>query len=272
MWSKDKPRFRGCDPAGAPPGWCLRWVAYAQGEPRMVINRPKHAHTSFVYIVGGFGTVTIAGNEHRLGPGDAFVLPQGMDHRLAYDDLDPWKMLFLGCRGPLPTQLRVAYGIEDTLVFRRAPIAQPIRNLLNFSGSDGDLQLSTGHTIHELVSKLHACVKIAPDWPDIVIRAKAFIDSNLESAIRLSDIASHAGCSEAHLSRSFRRCVGHPPIDYLIARRMDLAKALLDTTSEPVKAIAERLGYRDTFAFSHAFKSVIGTSPSLWRAAQNLAR
>jgi AraC-like DNA-binding protein len=268
MWRKDTPRFRGCDPTGAPPGWCLRWVSYAQGVPRLVVNRPKHAHTSFVYIDAGYGTVSIAGREARLGPGDAFVLPQGMDHRLVYDDLDPWRMLFLGCSGSLPASLRLAYGLEDIFIFPGAAIAQPMRNLLNFTGSDAELQLRTGQVLHELVIKLHASIRNDPGWPEIVTRAKAFIDANLESSMRLADIAAHAGCSEAHLSRSFRSCIGSPPIDYLIARRMDLAKALLDTTGEPIKAIAERLGYRDTFAFSHAFKSVVGSSPSQWRTDQ----
>jgi AraC-like DNA-binding protein len=50
---------------------------------------------------------------------------------------------------------------------------------------------------------------------------------------------------------------------------MELAKALLDTTGESVKAIAERLGYRDSFAFSHAFKAVVGAAPSKWREVQH---
>ena len=269
MWSKNALRYRGCDPAGAPPGWTLRWVAYAQGTPRMVVNRPKHAHTSFVFVEAGFGTVSIAGINQRLGPGDAFVLPQGMDHRLVYDDLDPWRMLFIGCSGTLPTQLRIAYGLENTYFFPRAAVAQPFRNLLNFNGSDAEMQLRSGQIIHEIVSKLHACIQSIPDWPDMVIQAKTFIDVNLESNMRLADIAAHVGCSEAHLSRTFRRCIGSPPVDYLIARRMDLAKVLLDTTNESIKGIAERLGYRDSFGFSHAFKSVVGTSPSQWRTNQS---
>jgi AraC-like DNA-binding protein len=268
MWNKDAPRFRSCDPDGAPPGWCLRNVARCQGLPDQVFDRPKHSYTSIEYIESGFGTLSIAGQESRLGAGDAFILPQGVDHRIMCDAIHPWRVLFIDCYGPLPEQLRVAYGLEKTCIFPGAAISQPIRNLLNFVGDDAELQIRTGQVIHEILAKLYANVTKAPDWPEIVIRAKAFIDANLESSIRLADIAAHAGCSEAHLSRNFRRCIGSPPVDYLITRRMDLAKALLDTTGEPIKAIAERLGYRDTFAFSHAFKTAVGASPSQWRSSQ----
>jgi len=59
-----------------------------------------------------------------------------------------------------------------------------------------------------------------------------------------------------------------PPGDYIITQRMALAKSLLYSTGDPVKAIAARLGYRDTFAFSHAFKKSVGEAPTLWRSRQ----
>lgn len=268
LWNKDAPHFRTCDPAGGLPGWTLRCVARCQGLPNQIFDRQRHAYTSIEFIESGYGTLTIGGSENRLGPGDAFILPQGLDHKIVCDAAQPWRVLFLDCFGRLPDQLRSAYGIEHRYIFPKAAIAQPIRNLLNFVGDDVALHVLAGQVIHEVMAKLYANVTATPDWPDFVVRAKAYIDTNLESALRLSDIAAHAGCSEAHLSRSFRRCIGNPPVDYLIARRIELAKALLDTTGEPIKSIANRLGYRDSFAFSHAFKSAVGTSPTQWRSAQ----
>lgn len=267
-WNKDVPHLRSCDPAGALPGWCLRCVARCQGLRGQIFDRPQHAYTSFEFVEAGFGMLTVAGQTAELGPGDAFILPQGIDHRIVCDAVEPWRVLFIDCFGPLPAQLRAAYGLENTHIFPGAAIAQPIRNLLNFVGDDEALQERAGTIIHEILAKLHANVTKAPDWPEFVIRAKAYIDANLESAVGMADIATHVGCSKAHLSRNFHRYVGSPPVDYLIARRMDLAKALLDTTGEPIKTIAERLGYRDTFAFSHAFKTAVGVSPSQWRRAQ----
>jgi AraC-like DNA-binding protein len=269
MPPKEIVHVRSCSATDAPPGWCLRWVARAHCQAGMSFSRDNHLHTSFAYIESGYGTVTIGGTEERLGPGDAFILPEGGSHRLSYDEGDPWRQLFVGVSGPLPEQLLRAYGIESKFAFRNAAIAQPIRNLLQFNGDDRELQLRTGQALTDMVATLHASVNVVPNWPKMIIKAKSFIDANLENIVRLADVAGHVGCSEAHLSRHFRQCVGSPPGEYLLSRRMDLAKALLDTTDDPVKAIAERLCYRDTFAFSHAFKSALGVSPTAWRSAHS---
>ena len=268
MWNKDVLRFRPCDPAQALPGWCLRCVARCQGLPGQTFDRPRHGYTSIEFIEDGSGILTIRGEEHHLGKGDAFILPEGIDHKIVCDDIHPWRVLFLDCTGDLPRRLAEAYGLGDRCVFPGVSIAQPLRNLLNHVGDDADVQARTGLTIHEIYALIHAAVKRPSGWPDIVVKAKAFIDANLESTFRLSDVAAHVSCSEAHLSRQFRRHVGTPPGDYLLSRRMDLAKALLDATREPIKTIAERLGYRDGFAFSHAFKAATGLSPKAWREQQ----
>lgn len=259
------PRYRSCDPGVALPGWRLLFVVRADCEPGLVIHRENHQHTSFSYIESGYGVARIAGKEARLGPGDAFILPRGKEHELIYDREEPWRQLFVGFAGDLPDHICKGYGLEHTHLFREAPIVQPLRNLIAFDGDDRELQLYSGAVLQELVIILHRHIHRTPDWPTAVLRAKAFIDANLERIVRLADVANHVGCSEAHLSRNFRRCVGTPPGDYLIRRRMDLAKALLSTGDTPVKAIADRLCYRDTFAFSHAFKAVVGHSPSAWR-------
>jgi AraC-like DNA-binding protein len=46
---------------------------------------------------------------------------------------------------------------------------------------------------------------------------------------------------------------------------MQHACQLLDTTHEPVKRIATRVGYDDAHYFSRLFKRVIGVSPQQYR-------
>ena len=268
MSAYDRVRYRECSPDAAPPGWCLRAVARCQGHPGQTFDRPRHAYTSIEYVEEGVGDLTVAGRDYHLERGDAFILPRDVAHLIRCDDQRPWRVLFMDCEGELPAQLATAYGLQGTHVFRATPISQPIRNLLNFVGDEADLHLRAAMVLHEVMAMLYTSSLPAPDWPEPVIQAKAFIDANLESGIKLADVADHVGCSLAHLSRTFRRCVGQPPGDYLVGRRMDLAKALLDTSDEPIKSIAQRLGYSDAYAFSHAFKSRVGQAPSAWREAQ----
>jgi AraC family transcriptional regulator, arabinose operon regulatory protein len=268
MWNKDVLRYRECDPSGAPPGWFLRCIARCQGTPAQTFVRRSHEYTSIEYVESGYATLSVNGETLQLGAGDSFILPQGVEHRIVCDTIKPWRILFLDCFGTLPGQLLTAFGLDKTLIYPGVTIAQPLRNLLNFVGDDIDLHIRAGQAIQEIFGILHESRRRPPDWPKIVVKAKSFIDANLESSFRLADVARYVGCSEAHLSRTFRQYVGSPPGDYLIARRMDLAKALLDTTDETMKTISERLGYHDSFSFSHAFKAVVGIAPTKWREVQ----
>ncbi|MDX3233371.1 AraC family transcriptional regulator [Streptomyces sp. ME19-01-6] len=78
-------------------------------------------------------------------------------------------------------------------------------------------------------------------------------------------LAAEAGVSRPTLARRFATLVGHPPMAYLTWWRLTLAAALLRDTTDPLAAIARRVGYGTPYAFSHAFKREFGTTPGQYR-------
>ena len=263
MRNPDMIQMRAVDPAGAPPGWTLRCVARCQARPGERYDRPDHDHHTIELVEHGRGTVEVGDESATCGPGDAYLLPAGAGHVISADRKQPWRKLFCNYTGPLLDHLRTAYGLGGRCIFPAAAIGGPLRRLLTFDGTDAALQLQAAPALAEILGILRT--SLDPGLPPVVDAAKRFIDANLERPIRLADIATAAACSEGHCSRSFRAALGRSPGDYLIVRRMELAKALLGSTAEPIKAIAARLCYRDAFAFSHAFKVQVGCAPSTWR-------
>ncbi len=77
----------------------------------------------------------------------------------------------------------------------------------------------------------------------------------------LQALAERAGMSRSTFALRFKETVGSSPMDYLTRWRMLLAGDRLETTAEPVSAIALSLGYESESAFSTAFKRVMGCSP-----------
>jgi AraC-like DNA-binding protein len=57
-------------------------------------------------------------------------------------------------------------------------------------------------------------------------------------------------------------------MEYLLGWRMELAKELLRDGGLTVSAIAERVGYGSTSAFSVAFSRHVGQSPSRYARAE----
>lgn len=71
---------------------------------------------------------------------------------------------------------------------------------------------------------------------------------------------------ESALSRStfferFSRAVGLPPMEYLLAWRMALAKDLLGRAGVSISEVAERVGYSSASTFSTAFSRHVGMPP-----------
>jgi AraC-like DNA-binding protein len=79
-------------------------------------------------------------------------------------------------------------------------------------------------------------------------------------------MAGCAGMSQESLRRLCLRQVGRPPLSHLTRLRMNTAVDMLCHTPEKVASVAARMGYGDAFAFSTAFKRVMGMSPKRFRA------
>ena len=77
----------------------------------------------------------------------------------------------------------------------------------------------------------------------------------------LAELARAASMSRSVFAARFRVLVGEPPMLYLARWRMLKARELLMDTSLTLCRISERVGYRSEFAFSKAFKKLLGHTP-----------
>jgi AraC-like DNA-binding protein len=77
--------------------------------------------------------------------------------------------------------------------------------------------------------------------------------------------ARRAGIGLSTFRRIFTRFVGLPPHRYLVRRRCVAARRLLADSVEPLRVIAEHLGYRDVYFFARQFKQVVGIPPGEYR-------
>ena len=98
-------------------------------------------------------------------------------------------------------------------------------------------------------------------------RAKETLLANLEGDVLLAQVARECKLSVSHFARAFRKATGHPPHRWLVCRRVDRAKDLLQRSTFPMADIALQCGFADQASFSRAFKRVVGASPGGWRRA-----
>ncbi|OMF38052.1 hypothetical protein BK133_03485 [Paenibacillus sp. FSL H8-0548] len=124
--------------------------------------------------------------------------------------------------------------------------------------------------VYDLLQQLHA-QEGTTTQPDYVSQTIRFMEDRYADPISLHDLADALHCSERQLQRLFKAKLGLGPMEYLIQIRMKQAQALLLNTNEPLKLIAESVGYGDSYYFSRAFKKHCGVSPLYFRQNRRIS-
>ena len=86
--------------------------------------------------------------------------------------------------------------------------------------------------------------------------------SQLTRAWTVGQLARTAAVSRSAFFERFTRTVGLPPMEYLLAWRMAVAKDLLCRHDFDMGEVAERVGYGSASSFGTAFNRHVGQSPA----------
>jgi len=102
-----------------------------------------------------------------------------------------------------------------------------------------------------------------------VSRALRLIERGfLDGEARVGDLADALGMTARHLRRLFLRHAGASPTAVATTRRVQRAKALVDSTAMSMSAIAFAAGFASIRRFNAAFRAVYRRSPSSVRRAR----
>jgi AraC-like DNA-binding protein len=108
---------------------------------------------------------------------------------------------------------------------------------------------------------------------------RALADTRLAAAMRhmhgnpahswtVAQLAKKVALSRSAFFERFTRAVGVPPMEYLLAWRMALAKDLLRRDEIGLTEVAERVGYGSASTFSTAFSRYVGQPPGRYARAR----
>lgn len=100
-----------------------------------------------------------------------------------------------------------------------------------------------------------------------LLRARDLVDTRYAEQIDVAVMASAAGLSRAHFSRSFARAFGESPGAYLLTRRLERAAALLRNTDHSVAEVCFEVGLTSVGSFTTSFKRIYGQTPTRYRAS-----
>ena len=99
-----------------------------------------------------------------------------------------------------------------------------------------------------------------------------YIEEHLDANPTLEQMAAVARLSAYHFARQFKAATGLPPHQYVILRRVERARQLLQAgTDLSLAKVAACAGFSDQSQFCHHFKRLVGVTPGQFRTPARIA-
>lgn len=92
-----------------------------------------------------------------------------------------------------------------------------------------------------------------------------YVTWRLRENIKVSEIAEYFGYNPKYITTFFKKVSGISLKQHILNRKIELAKAMLSDTNQPVAQIGYDIGFSDNHNFSNTFKRLTGQTPSEYR-------
>jgi len=241
--------------------------------PRTLRVFDRHAHDSYEvhYVIAGRGSFELRGEPLVVRAGDFFYTRPGTMHRMVVPDGE-YLLQYIAF---LELDPQHDAGLADDLEallgegrIRRlgdryhALFARMSRQSLS---TDSRQQRAASARMAGFLYDLMVDTPRASGSHPAVEQALEFMRSHVAEAYGLDDVVADLGLEKSYFIRLFKKSVGVSPMKYAMNLKMSAASDLLRTTSEPLAAVAARVGFDDEYHFAKRFKQWSGTAPGAHR-------
>lgn len=276
------------------------------GAGRWAVRYSDFGHPSFCVVLEGSCTLAVDGQDAiTLAAGDFVLLPATPGFTMA--GAEPAAPRYIDPRTAPPPTSEVRHGERDgppnvrllggyfvfcspdaALLVSLLPALMHVRGMEHLQGlvqlvskesaaerPGRDLVLS--RLVELLLIEALRSTSSGDDTPPGLLRGLA--DARIGQAMRhmhaspsrpwtMAQLAHTAALSRSAFYERFARAVGMPPMEYLLAWRMALAKGLLRQGGLAMAEVAERVGYGSASTFSTAFSRHVGQAPGRYARAE----
>lgn len=222
------------------------------------------------YVVAGKGVFLDSPFDSRCG----YMVAPGELENITADLHDPFESYWIMLRGVRVPEFLEKCGLPThNAVFsfsRTAECGSIIRRYLDAPRRKNETAEASllQAAFYELMS-VHLEESTAKvEVPKRVVQKVAeYLEQNSQRKLRISEVAERFFLSQNHMCIIFRQEYGVSPQEYLLALRIEKAKALLTRPDEKfsVKTIAASVGFENPLYFSRCFHRRVGCSPSEYR-------
>ncbi len=226
-------------------------------------------HHRWVLLIAMEGSTKVRVNSRvkKILPGTALLIPPLHFHH--YYEINDGDICWLYITFDWPGQ----HSLPDSEQGPNALSQEALEHTLKFIDlwHDGRLAMTTllcAELLTLLFLSFPDIIKHGPSTTEtsgesqLVATIRQIVSEEPDHPFSIDELAVKVGMSASHLRAEFRADTGISLGRYLREWRLREAALLLTSENLSVKETAERLGYRDIYAFSRAFSRAMGISPS----------
>ena len=246
---------------------------------------PRH-HTLSLYLRGGHGTYREDAPSERGAPGKLCLMPAGHEVNWVVGTEQTFVHLYFEPErlGPLALRLLDREPREvrlPELNFCDDPqLVAQLARLATLDWDDAGERIAANEIGHAALA--HVLARHAGRAPRADIRGGLapalrrrlvdWLDARLAQPVTVGEMAAFCALSETHFAHAFRASLGVAPHEWIVARRIDRAAALLRWRQAPSLAeIARASGHASASHLVRRFKTVWGMTPGQYRAVAGRA-
>jgi len=235
------------------------------------INRPNSKIYCFEYILEGSGYVNQNEIEFMAKKGDIYILSANKNHYYYSDRNSPWIKIWFNIYGDFVDKIMGSYGIDQVSHIKNYDISSLFYDFLNQAKSSEPIQEIFDKCacifleIVQKISKINNVLFINPVNNEIAVNLKHEIDEMSDYKISFDEIVNKVFCSKSHAIRVFKEEFKITPYQYILSKKVSIAKIMLRNTNMPIGEIADYLGFCDNHYFSSFFKQQVGIAPKEYR-------
>jgi AraC-like DNA-binding protein len=259
----------------------------------------RHDFHELVVILSGHGRHIADDEDYPVQAGDVFLIRGNMAHGYAETDrMALANILFNPRQIKLPLeQLRDVPGyhmlfrieprllrrdrIQSRLRLSADELAEAVRMIIEIE--DELARKEPGHRfmacacLMRLIAFLSRCYSHEGGRSETRLMRMGellgYIERHYRESITIEQLRKRGCMSESTLLRSFRRVLGHSPIEHVIRLRVAHAEDLLLRREDMrITEVAFESGFLDSNYFSRQFRRITGMSPSAYRARYGTMR
>ena len=226
--------------------------------------------------LSGAGILEYGGEVYPLSPGSFFWIDcRAPQHYYTDPAAGRWDVLWVHFSGATADAyyrafLQQTHGRASACLPVDSPVYERMSALLALAAQEENefsRDLDASALLTSILCELIRCS--APQSlqpiPPLLQKVRQHLHARYAQKITLDELAAQYNVSKYHLQRSFRRCFGQSPGEYLTRLRLTRAKELLRATDLPVSEVAYRVGMDNTSYFISVFRTREGTTPQQYR-------